>query len=119
MSSKNSEVGKDKKCDTKKSHASSLRSKNSIERERRKKLVKFNAVAEIKELSEESNDSKLNSMDVDSDKRAHGSHPSHTVATDAIEAKDENLSSTFNSKRRSHYKNEFTASKTSKHEQSD
>lgn len=115
MSSKNSEVDHNPKSLSKK--ASSLRSRNSIEQERRRKLVKFNAVAEIKELSEDSNDSKvnlgMNAMDVDG-----GSTVSKPATSTGTKDRDTNIS--FHSKRRSHYKNEFTNSKTNKDtEQSD
>lgn len=111
MSSKNS----DPKSLSKK--ASSLRSKNSVEQERRRKLVKFNAVAEIKELSEDSNDSKVNLAvnAVDVDGQATVSKPAASTPT-----KDREANTSFHSKRRSHYKNEFTNSKTNKDmEQSD
>lgn len=107
MSSKNSEMDHDRQSTSKTVHASSLRSKNSIEQERRRKLVKFNAVAEIKELSaEDSNDSKLNAFVTE--KQATVSGP---VTSTLVKEKD----TSFHSKRRNHYKNEFTNSKTSKH----
>lgn len=102
MSAKNSNV--DHECSSKKANASSLRSKNSIEQERRRKLVKFNAVADIKEMSDDSTASKVNQ----DEEMATTSEP----ATSNL-AKDKKDSS-FNSKRRNHYKNEFTNSKTSK-----
>lgn len=112
MSEKNSKVDDDHKYEPKTAHASSLRSKNSIEQERRRKLVKFNAVAAIKELSEDSNESKINLLDV-------GKQPEPTVST-STPPKDNQPSISFHSKRRSHYKNEFTNSKTNKQsEQSD
>lgn len=106
MSSKNSEVNNDKQSESKPPHFSNLRSKKSIERERRRKLVKFNAIAEIKEMSEDSTDSKLN---VEIDK----GNTSATNTTVIDEAKNADVNTSFHSKRRNHYKNEFTASKQS------
>lgn len=99
-------------CSKTGSHGSCLRSKNSIEQERKRKLVKFNAIADIKELSDDSTNSKLN---VDG-KPTTESEPQPTASHEA-KVKEARLS--FDNKRRSHYKNEFTNSKTSKHEDQD
>lgn len=104
MSDKNSKMDDDHQSTSKTVNQSSLRSKNSIERERRRKLVKFNAIAEIKEVSEDSSDSKLNAMNEQPTIR-------EPVTSTADKEKKANVS--FHSKRRSHYKNEFTNSKTS------
>lgn len=117
MSSKNSEVDNDNdsQCESKPVHFSNLRSKKSLERERRKKLVKFNAVTEIKELSEDSADSKLNLMEVDAKDKGNvsGTSPNTSTINKQCEAKDADTNDSFHSKRRNHYKNEFTASKQS------
>lgn len=104
MSSKNSKTGSE--YQSKISHGSCLRSKNSIEQERKRKLVKFNAIADIKELSDDSTDIKLN---------MGGKQNSASSS----ETKEQETTISFHSKRRNHYKNEFTNSKTSKHEDQD
>lgn len=116
MSDKNSEMDHDHQCSAK-VHASSLRSKKSTEEERRRKLVKFRNEAEVKELSEESD---MDVVDVNQLKAADKAPSTSRSVSSTTLVNDKEARPTFHSKRRSHYKNEFTNSKTSKNsDQSD
>ncbi|KAG4073234.1 hypothetical protein HA402_008580 [Bradysia odoriphaga] len=116
MSGENSKMEHDHQCASK-VHGSSLRSKPSTEEERRRKLVKFNAVAEVKEISEDSGHSKLDAVAVDQMQAAPSTNRSVSSST---LVNDKEPKRSFHSKRRNHYKNEFTNSRTSKHsDQSD
>ncbi len=109
MSAINSKTDDDNQSKT--ANTSSLRSANSIEQERRRKLVKFNAVPEIKELSDDSTHSKLSAFEVDTKEI-----PANETASTSVRIKEKEAKMSFHSKRRNHYKDEFTNSKTSKHE---
>lgn len=107
MSAKNSKMDHDHNC-APKVHASSLRSKTCTEEERARKLVKFNNIAEVKELSGDSADSKLNVMTGNQMKVSPSTSATSTLVS------DKDVKPAFRSKRRNHYKDEFTNSKTSK-----
>lgn len=131
MSSKNSKVEQGSSTSSETKNITNLSTKVSTDGKPQKKLVKFN-LQNVKivedpieskpnslELNCESTDSVLLSKNPDDFKE---SGPSTVLSTnksrkerDGVKSKSDN---SFTAKRRNHYKNEFTASKTSKQSES-